>query len=187
MRGFIMAMMAVWALAATPDANFAAEFGGKKTKIINSDGQEIGEATVTESSSGVLIRLQLQRHPAKIAAGAHAFHIHEVGECAPPFKSAGAHWNPTKKKHGFLDKQGAHVGDLPNIHVPENSPLTVEMVIPQVSLSGGKTSLIRRRRLCARDSPRSRGLQERSGGRFRRSHRVRGGGGLEEVARDGGA
>jgi superoxide dismutase, Cu-Zn family len=142
MRGFIMAMMAVWALAATPDANFAAEFGGKKTKIINSDGQEIGEATVTESSSGVLIRLQLQRHPAKIAAGAHAFHIHEVGECAPPFKSAGAHWNPTKKKHGFLDKQGAHVGDLPNIHVPENSPLTVEMVIPQVSLSGGKRSLI---------------------------------------------
>jgi superoxide dismutase, Cu-Zn family len=142
MRGFIMAMMAVWALAATPDANFAAEFGGKKTKIINSDGQEIGEATVTESSSGVLIRLQLQRHPAKIAAGVHAFHIHEVGECAPPFKSAGAHWNPTKKKHGFLDKQGAHVGDLPNIHVPENSPLTVEMVMPQVSLSGGKTSLI---------------------------------------------
>jgi superoxide dismutase, Cu-Zn family len=142
MRGFIMAMMAVWALAATPDANFAAEFGGKKTKIINSDGQEIGEATVTESSSGVLIRLQLQRHPAKIASGAHAFHIHEVGECAPPFKSAGAHWNPTKKKHGFLDKQGAHVGDLPNIHVPENSPLTVEMVIPQLSLSGGKTSLI---------------------------------------------
>ena len=142
MRGFIMAMMAVWALAATPDANFAAEFGGKKTKIINSDGQEIGEATVTESSSGVLIRLQLQRHPAKIAAGAHAFHIHEVGECAPPFKSAGAHWNPTKKKHGFLDKQGAHVGYLPNIHVPENSPLTVEMVIPQLSLSGGKTSLI---------------------------------------------
>ena len=142
MRGFIMAMMAVWALAATPDANFAAEFGGKKTKIINSDGQEIDEATVTESSSGVLIRLQLQRHPAKIAAGAHAFHIHEVGECAPPFKSAGAHWNPTKKKHGFLDKQGAHVGDLPNIHVPENSPLTVEMVIPQLSLSGGKTSLI---------------------------------------------
>jgi superoxide dismutase, Cu-Zn family len=142
MRGFIMAMMAVWALAAGPAPNFAADLGGKKIKIINSDGQEVGEATVTESSSGVLIRLQLQRNPAKIAPGVHAFHIHEVGDCAPPFKSAGAHWNPTKKKHGFLDKQGAHVGDLPNIHVPENSPLTVEMVLPQASLSGGKTSLI---------------------------------------------
>lgn len=142
MRGFIMAMMAVWVLAAAPASNFAAELGGKKIKIINSDGQEIGEATVTESSSGVLIRLQLERNPAKVAPGVHAFHIHEVGECVPPFKSAGAHWNPTKKKHGFLDKQGAHVGDLPNIHVPENNPLTVEMVIPQVSLSGGKTSLI---------------------------------------------
>ena len=119
MRGFIMAMMAVWALAAKPAPNFAAEFGGKKIKIINSDCHEIGEATVTESSSGVLICLQLQRNPAKIAPGVHAFHIHEVGECAPPFKSPGAHWNPTKKKHGFLEKQGAHVGDLPNIHVPE--------------------------------------------------------------------
>jgi superoxide dismutase, Cu-Zn family len=45
------------------------------------------------------------------------------------------------KKHGFFGKEGKHIGDLPNIHVPENAPLTVEFLVPQLSLGGGKTSV----------------------------------------------
>jgi superoxide dismutase, Cu-Zn family len=140
---FIIAIAIVAVLApAGALSGFTAELGGKKVKMVNGDRQEVGEVTVTETPSGVLIRLDLQRNPAKIAPGAHAVHIHEVGQCVPPFKSAGAHLNPMKKKHGFLDKQGTHVGDLPNLHVPQDGPLTVEMMIPHVSLSSGRTNLV---------------------------------------------
>lgn len=122
--------------------SIAAESSTAKIKIINADRQEIGEAAVTETPTGALIRLDLQRNPPKLSLGTHAVHIHEVGECVPPFKSAGAHFNPSQKKHGFLNKQGSHTGDLPNIHVPEGAPLTVEFLIPQVSYSGAKTSLL---------------------------------------------
>jgi superoxide dismutase, Cu-Zn family len=119
----------------------AAQASANKVKLINSDRQEVGEATVVETPNGVLIALNLNANPPGIAPGTHAIHIHEVGQCEPPFKSAGAHFNPTGKKHGFLDKQGDHAGDLPNIHVPKNAPLSVEFLITEVSLASGKANL----------------------------------------------
>jgi Cu/Zn superoxide dismutase len=71
-----------------------------KVKLINSDRQEIGEATLTETPQGVLIRLNLPQQRSGIPPGPHAFHIHQVGKCEPPFKSAGEHFNPLGKKHG---------------------------------------------------------------------------------------
>jgi Cu-Zn family superoxide dismutase len=44
--------------------------------------------------------------------------------------------------HGFLNKQGAHIGDLPNVHVPREGSSSAEMLVAQASLSGGKTSLV---------------------------------------------
>lgn len=121
---------------------FTAESQPVKAKFINARQQEIGEATVTETPNGVLIRVNLRQNPQGISPGTHAIHIHEVGSCEPPFKSAGGHFNPTNKKHGFLDNQGKHAGDLPNIHVTENAPLTVEFLVPQLGLSRGKGSLM---------------------------------------------
>jgi superoxide dismutase, Cu-Zn family len=34
--------------------------------------------------------------------GEHAFHVHAVGKCEPPFTSAGGHFNPGNKKHGLM-------------------------------------------------------------------------------------
>jgi Cu-Zn family superoxide dismutase len=143
MRVFVLTVAILAVLAPVgASSSFTAELGGKIVKMVNGDRQEIGEVTVTETPSGVLIRLDLQRNPAKVAPGTHAVHIHEVGQCVPPFQSAGAHLNPMKKQHGFLDKQGTHIGDLPNIHVPQDGPFTVEMMIPQASLSGSRTNLL---------------------------------------------
>jgi len=48
--------------------------------------------------------------------GAHGIHIHMVGACtAPDFASAGGHLNPTGKKHGLDNPDGAHQGDLPQL------------------------------------------------------------------------
>lgn len=120
----------------------AAEIQPLKIKLINAKQQEIGEATATETPNGILIRVDLQKNPQGISPGPHAIHIHAVGKCEPPFKSAGGHFNPAGKRHGFHDKKGRHAGDLPNIHVPENAPLSVEFLVPQVSLSGGKVNLL---------------------------------------------
>jgi Cu-Zn family superoxide dismutase len=109
--------------------------------MVNSNRQEIGEAAMSETPNGVLIQLNLRQKPEGISPGTHAIHIHNVGKCEPPFKSAGDHFNPTNKKHGFLGKEGKHLGDLPNIHVPENAPLTVEFLVPQLSLGGDKTTV----------------------------------------------
>jgi Cu-Zn family superoxide dismutase len=95
-------------------------------------GAEVGKATLTATPSGVLISLDLTALP----AGEHAFHIHAVGKCEPPkFESAGPHFNPDSTKHGLMNPQGPHAGDMPNLHVPEGGKLKVEVLNPAVTLS----------------------------------------------------
>ena len=107
----------------------------------NSEAKAVGEAKLLQTPHGVLIRLELSN----FAPGTHAFHIHEIGKCDPPaFTSAGGHFNPFSKKHGILNPEGAHAGDLPNIHVPKNGTLTVEVLAPQVSLEEGDNKLLAR-------------------------------------------
>ena len=40
---------------------------------------------------------------------------------SPDFKSAGAHFNPDETKHGLMNAEGPHAGDMPNLHVPESA------------------------------------------------------------------
>lgn len=108
-------------------------------QLINSQGEAIGQATITQSAEGVLI----SAHAGGISPGWHAFHIHETGKCEPPgFTSAGGHFNPTGAGHGFLDGDGHHAGDLPNVYVGEDGRLDVDVFTKQVSLApGGPASL----------------------------------------------
>jgi Cu-Zn family superoxide dismutase len=98
----------------------------------DAQGAEVGKATLTTTPSGVLISLDLTA----LHAGEHAFHIHAVGKCEPPkFESAGPHFNPDSTKHGLMNPQGPHAGDMPNLHVPEGGKLQVEVLNPTVTLS----------------------------------------------------
>jgi Cu-Zn family superoxide dismutase len=137
----VLAFITAALIGAQPSPSFTAESRFAKVKIINGNRQDVGEATLSESPSGVLIRLSLRAKPEGISPGTHAIHIHNVGKCEPPFKSAGEHFDPTNKKHGYFSKDGKHIGDLPNIHVPENAPLIVEFLVPQLSLGGGRYSV----------------------------------------------
>lgn len=113
-----------------------------KVNIVNTEGKEVGHASITDGPNGVIIGLSLREKPAGIPPGVHAFHVHAVGKCEPPFKSAGDHFSPQKHAHGFLAKGGRHAGDLPNIHVPENGTLSVEFFVPDVRLKSGKNALL---------------------------------------------
>jgi Cu-Zn family superoxide dismutase len=107
-------------------------------KLNGADNKEVGTAKLLQIPNGVLVRLTLT----KAAPGPHAFHVHAVGKCeGPEFTTAGGHFNPTNKKHGLLSQEGSHAGDLPNVIVPDSGALTVETVIPHVTLRAGDHTL----------------------------------------------
>jgi superoxide dismutase, Cu-Zn family len=125
----LAASFSLLALAALPAAAQTAN-----ASLKNADGKDVGSAVLTQAPGGVLINLALQGLP----AGEHAFHVHAVGKCEPPFTSAGGHFNPAGKKHGIMAAEGAHAGDMPNLHIPASGELTVEVVNAAVTLEKDK-------------------------------------------------
>lgn len=99
--------------------------------IINTKGEEIGEVSFVETEKGVTIDILADG----LSPGKHGTHIHEKGECAiPDFESAGGHFNPTNKEHGFENPQGYHLGDLPNIEVDEEGKVNVTLTVDEYTL-----------------------------------------------------
>lgn len=104
-----------------------------ETVLKDADGIQVGDVTLTDVPSGVLLTFDLHEVP----PGNHALHIHAVGKCEPPtFESAGPHFNPGDKEHGLKNPKGPHAGDMPNIHVPDSGTLKLEVLNPFVTLTG---------------------------------------------------
>jgi superoxide dismutase, Cu-Zn family len=101
------------------------------TAVMNNlEGQSVGQVRLQDSPHGLILMAELTGLP----EGPHAFHIHAVGQCEPPFQSAGGHFNPDGHQHGMMNPQGTHAGDLPNIHVPASGDLTVEYFVKGLAL-----------------------------------------------------
>jgi Cu-Zn family superoxide dismutase len=134
--------MRIWALLGTaggaallaalvPMPAVSADLANAQLK--DSSGKAVGDADLVQTPAGVLIRLQIKG----LAPGEHAFHIHAVGKCEAPFESAGPHFNPGNHHHGMMAGEG-HAGDMPNLHVPQDGNLSVEVVNSAVTLDQGK-------------------------------------------------
>lgn len=107
--------------------------------LTDTQGHTVGQARLQQTPHGVLLKLELRN----ATPGVHALHIHEVGRCeAPSFESAGGHFAPSGRQHGFLNAKGPHAGDLPNIEVPATRQLTVEHLVADVTLESGSHSLL---------------------------------------------
>src|SRR5215475_3704575 len=103
------------------------------------DGKDVGRATLIETGEGLRIAVTGYRLP----PGTHGLHIHAVGKCDPPeFTSAGAHLNPANKKHGKLNPEGPHAGDLPNLVVAPSGEAGLEITTRAVTLGPGPSSLL---------------------------------------------
>ena len=111
-----------------------------KATLVDTQGQKVAEATLTQTPEGVKIVMQVENLP----PGEHAFHIHGKGVCATPgFEAAGGHFNPFEKQHGLKNPAGPHAGDLPNIMVGPDGKANVEVVAKLVTLKEGeKNSLL---------------------------------------------
>jgi len=132
MRHLLIAALSLAAAAAVAQEKLTA-----KVELKLADGKAAGNATIEETPHGLVVKAQLENLP----AGTHAFHIHAVGKCEAPFKTAGGHFNPTNHKHGIMSEHGKHAGDLPNITVPESGKAEVEFFVAGVTLKEGKTSV----------------------------------------------
>jgi superoxide dismutase, Cu-Zn family len=104
----------------------------------DTSGKEVGSANLTQTQNGVLINLSVKGLP----PGEHAFHVHAVGKCEPPFTTAGGHFNPGNKKHGLLAAEGHHAGDMPNLHIPQSGDLVVEVMNTGITLEKGKPNSV---------------------------------------------
>ncbi|UVI29252.1 superoxide dismutase family protein [Paenibacillus spongiae] len=103
--------------------------------IINTKGETIGLARLTEQVDGVHIKIEAS----KLSPGKHGFHVHEYGLCeGPDFKTAGAHLNPEGRQHGFLNSKGSHDGDLPNLEVGPEGTAKAEFVDNRMTLAKSK-------------------------------------------------
>lgn len=102
-----------------------------KAQLYNPEGEKVGFVSLEEATEGVRMIIKIDKLP----PGLHAFHIHEKGNCNPPeFKTAGGHFNPKDKEHGFLNPKGPHAGDLPNIAIDKDGTAEIETITKLVSL-----------------------------------------------------
>jgi Cu-Zn family superoxide dismutase len=122
---------------AKPAPRSAASFRTATATIRDLAGLRVGTATFTDTYGGLLIAGSVEG----VGIGAHGIHIHDVGKCEAPFTTAGGHFNPEKKHHGFRSSDGPHLGDLPNIDVPPSGKLKFEFVMPSVTLRGANALL----------------------------------------------
>ena len=128
MRLLVASAIALLALSSAASAQ-----SGKAT-LKDAGGKEVGSAQLSQTPHGVLVGLTLKGVP----AGEHAFHIHQTGKCEPPFTTAGGHFNPGNKKHGIMVADGPHAGDMPNLHIPADGNLAIEIVNAAVTLDKDK-------------------------------------------------
>jgi Cu-Zn family superoxide dismutase len=103
-----------------------------KATLRDAAGRTVGSVAFSETYAGLLVRGSV----GDLGLGAHGIHLHAVGKCEPPFASAGGHFNPESRVHGFNNQHGHHLGDMPNIVTPAAGRLEFEFVVPEVSLKG---------------------------------------------------
>jgi Cu-Zn family superoxide dismutase len=131
----LLALTSAPALAAASKAHAVAH-------MKSLDGHDTGTIEFAQTNHGVLITFDLRGLP----SGAHGIHVHTSGNCdaKTKFTSAGPHFSPEPKNHGFMVKGGPHPGDLPNQFAAADGSLHASTVSNMFALGNGKKSIFDR-------------------------------------------
>lgn len=103
-------------------------------QIMGPEGESLGTVTLTQGGQGVLVQADLSG----LTPGAHGFHIHETGSCAPDFSAAGDHFAPAGIEHGYFNPDGHHAGDLPNIYAGADGAARADFFSGAITLAEGE-------------------------------------------------
>jgi superoxide dismutase, Cu-Zn family len=99
--------------------------GKRATAVLrDASGQRVGVAVLEEKRGKTEVEAEVWR----VTPGFHGFHVHSVGQCVPPFTSAGGHYNPTGATHGD------HAGDLPSLLVNQDGTGELEFETDRFSV-----------------------------------------------------
>jgi Cu-Zn family superoxide dismutase len=98
---------------------------GAKVVLRDSAGVVVGTVKLKQRRDEVLVRASVSR----LTPGFHGFHVHAVGQCVPPFTSAGGHYNPGGTGHG------QHAGDMPSLLVNADGSAELEFTTDRFSLA----------------------------------------------------
>lgn len=111
-----------------------------QANFVDRSGKETGRAQITAGNDGVLFEVEISGlEPRKWVA----LHIHETGTCdhAGGHESAGGHFNPDGKEHGFVAANGPHAGDLPNQYVADDGVLRAQAYSTMVRLDDAERGI----------------------------------------------
>ena len=138
------ALAASVALAA-PGLARADEHAGRPGEMLaigafeTADGDRAGTVSVSRTPNGLLLVAEV----IGLEPGEHGFHIHETGRCeGPDFASAGGHWSPEGRAHGFAAEDGPHAGDMPNIFVNNDGFAQVHRFLDAATPAGDAEALM---------------------------------------------
>ena len=128
----------VQAPTARSDSVPAATLPTAQVVLHDAGGEQVATAQLREQAEGVMVTLDATRLP----GGQNGFHFHEIGRCeGSGFASAGSHFNPTSRQHGFENSRGAHLGDLPNLIVQSDGTATQSLLARNLMLAPGLNSV----------------------------------------------
>ena len=110
----ILALLAICLPCALPAAWAAAGAKEKATVTLQgTKGESVGEAVLTETPHGVLVTAT----PTACRPATTRSTSTSTGNASRTLRLRGGHFNPKKMHHGFLNPQGAHAGDMPNVTI----------------------------------------------------------------------
>ncbi len=126
----ILALCLLGAQAAADNSELRA-----KAKLIDGEGERVGQVLLRQGPNGTLFELELNGLP----PGMKAMHIHSVGNCDDHhhgFQDSSGHLNPDGKKHGLMHPEGPDAGDLTNFYVHSDGYARAEFFNERASLDG---------------------------------------------------
>ncbi|MEZ5958355.1 MAG: superoxide dismutase family protein [Hyphomonadaceae bacterium] len=129
------------ACSSTPDSvQLAQDMRPRTIWVVGADGQAVGQATFTETPTGVLIRMEFLER--RLPPGWHGLHLHARGDCSDfgaGFQASGAHITLNHRvQHGLMNRRGPESGDLPNIFAAPNAVFGAEVFSPYVTLHNAR-------------------------------------------------